>query len=342
MRRFLEAANVDAGYRKARADPVSYTHLDVYKRQVDYTTKGGGNSFHGDLLYDWTGRAMNANDFFNKLDGVGRPFSNNNQWAANIGGPILKDKLFFFANTEGLRYILPTSTDVFTPTLPYETYILSQAPIASSPSATAFYNNTFGLYNAATARNPQAAPLLGSCGASSGYPTFLGDTTVGGVNTACLNQFQETGANQNKEWLLSARVDYVMSDKDKIFGRAKFDRGSQPTYTDPISPLFNALSIQPEDDGQLNYTHVFSPTVVNSFVGSVLYYSAIFANQNQGAAIALYPGILSSLDSAMTPLGTTSGDFPFGFFFPQGRNVTQYQLCLLYTSSQSGYRSMPW
>ena len=294
--------------------------------QVDYTTKGGGNSFHGDLLYDWTGRAMNANDFFNKLDGVGRPFSNNNQWAANIGGPILKDKLFFFANTEGLRYILPTSTDVFTPTLPYETYILSQAPIASSPSATAFYNNTFGLYNAATARNPQAAPLLGSCGASSGYPTFLGDTTVGGVNTACLNQFQETGANQNKEWLLSARVDYVMSDKDKIFGRAKFDRGSQPTYTDPISPLFNALSIQPEDDGQLNYTHVFSPTVVNSFVGSVLYYSAIFANQNQGAAIALYPGILSSLDSAMTPLGTTSGDFPFGFFFPQGRNVTQYQL----------------
>lgn len=88
--------------------------------QVDYTTKGGGNSFHGDLLYDWTGRAMNANDFFNKLDGVGRPFSNNNQWAANIGGPILKDKLFFFANTEGLRYILPTSTDVFTPTLPYE------------------------------------------------------------------------------------------------------------------------------------------------------------------------------------------------------------------------------
>ena len=98
---------------------------------------------------------------FNKLDGVGRPFSNNNQWAANIGGPILKDKLFFFANTEGLRYILPTSTDVFTPTLPYESVYPVPDADRFFASATAFYNNMFGLYNAATARNPQAARYLG-------------------------------------------------------------------------------------------------------------------------------------------------------------------------------------
>ncbi|HXN71456.1 MAG TPA: carboxypeptidase regulatory-like domain-containing protein [Candidatus Acidoferrales bacterium] len=292
--------------------------------QIDYTTKGGSNSFHGDVVYNWTGRALNANDFFNNLGDLPRPFSNNNQWAASLGGPIKKDKLFFFANTEGLRYILPTSTRVFTPTTAYENYILSQAPIASSPTVTAFYNNAFSLYNATTARNPQAAPQLGSCGASSGFPAFSGDPT--GVNTACLNEFQESGANQNKEWLLDGRVDYVMSDKDKLFARVKVDRGSQPTYTDPISPTFNALSIQPEDDGQLNYTHVFSPNVVNSFVGSVLYYRAIFENANQTAALGLFPGILTLNDSSLTPLGTTSGDFPFAFFFPQGRAVTQYQL----------------
>jgi hypothetical protein len=292
--------------------------------QIDYTTKGGGNSLHGDVVYDWTGRAMNANDFFNNLGGAPRPFSNNNQWAASLGGPIKKDKLFFFANTEGLRYILPTSTLVFTPTTAYENYILSQVPIASSPTATAFYNNMFSLYNAAAARFPAAAPALGSCGASSGFPAFSGDPT--GASVACLQSFQDTGANQNKEWLLDGRVDYVLSDKDKLFARVKVDRGSQPTYTDPINPAFNALSIQPEDDGQLNYTHVFSPNVVNSFVGSVLYYRAIFENNNQSAALGLFPGIFTTNDSALTPLGTTSGDFPFDSLFPQGRAVTQYQL----------------
>ncbi len=59
-----------------------------------------------------------------------------------------------------------------------------------------------------------------------------------------------------------ARGLYVLSDKDKLFARVKVDRGVQPTYTDPINPAFNALSIQPEDDGQLDYTHVFSPNVV--------------------------------------------------------------------------------
>jgi hypothetical protein len=286
--------------------------------QVDYTTKSGGNSYHGDLVYDWTGRALNANDFFNNLGGAPRPFSNNNQWAAAFGGPIKKDKLFFYANTEGLRYILPTGALVFTPAPAYESYILSQTPIASSPTVTAFYNNMFSIYNAAPGIS-RAVVQPDSCGPSSGFTSV--DATA-----SCLESFQTTGENQNKEWLLSGRVDYVLSDKDKIFGRFKVDRGSQPTYTDPINPIFDALSIQPEDDGQINYSHVFNANVVNSFIGSVLYYKAIFANQNQSAALATFPGILTSNDSALTPLGTTSGDFPFAFFFPQGRSVTQYQL----------------
>jgi Carboxypeptidase regulatory-like domain/TonB-dependent Receptor Plug Domain len=280
--------------------------------QVDYTTKSGGNSFHGDAVYNWTGRALMANDYFNNEFGTPRPFANNNQWAAAVGGPIIKDKLFFFANTEGLRYILPTSQTVNTPTPAYQAYILSQTPIASSPTVTAFYNNMFSIYNSAPGIS-RATAQAGSCGPSSG---FTGD---------CLQSWRDTGANQNKEWLLTGRVDYVLSDKDKIFGRVKFDRGTQPTYTDPLNPIFNALSIQPEDDGQLNYTHVFSSNVVNSFVGSVLYYAAQFENQNQAAALKLFPGIVAFTDSGMTPIGTTGSDFPF-FLFPQGRDVTQWQL----------------
>ncbi len=81
--------------------------------QVNYVTKSGTNQFHGDAIYYWNGSSMNANGWFNNAQGVAKPFANNNQWAAAVGGPIKKDKLFFFANTEGLRFVLPASTTVY-------------------------------------------------------------------------------------------------------------------------------------------------------------------------------------------------------------------------------------
>ena len=81
--------------------------------QVSYVTKSGGNSYHGNLEYWWNGSRFNANDWFNNNTGTPRPFANNNQWAASIGGPIKKDKLFFFVDTEGLRYIVPSTQPVF-------------------------------------------------------------------------------------------------------------------------------------------------------------------------------------------------------------------------------------
>jgi hypothetical protein len=54
--------------------------------QVDVTTLSGRNSFHGDLLYEWNGSALNARDFFGA--GFPTPFENNNQWGARFGGPI--------------------------------------------------------------------------------------------------------------------------------------------------------------------------------------------------------------------------------------------------------------
>ena len=83
--------------------------------QVSYVTKSGTNQYHGNAEYWWTGRAMDANDWFNNLNGTSRPFANNNEWAASIGGPIKKDKTFFFVDTEGLRYIVPSTTPVFAP-----------------------------------------------------------------------------------------------------------------------------------------------------------------------------------------------------------------------------------
>jgi len=300
---------------------VSNAYTGQYGRQagaqVDYSTKSGTNTFHGDASYNWTGRAMDANDWFNNFYGAPRPFQNNNQWAAAIGGPIIKNKLYFFVNTEGLRYIFGTSTDVYTPSPLFEQEILNNLTTSGMGASVPFYQSMFNLYNNAPGIN-RATLAPGSCASYTPINPAIG--------TSCLQTWRDTTTNGNKEWLLSGRVDWNIGDKDKAYGRFKIDRGTQPTYTDPINSIFNTDSIQPQNEGQLNYTHTFSPNVVNNFIGSVLYYSAIFGSPNLTSALNTFPYILASADSSLTALGSGGSDYLAGFLFPQGRNVTQWGL----------------
>jgi Carboxypeptidase regulatory-like domain/TonB-dependent Receptor Plug Domain len=308
---------------------VSNAYTGQYGRQagaqVDYSTKSGGNAFHGDAVYNWTGRALTANDPINKFGEFAaglpnsRPFENNNQWAAALGGPVLKDKLFFFVNTEGIRYIFGSIHNISVPTPAFQSYVLGNVP--QDAATQAFYNNIFNLYNSAPGAST-AVPNANSC---PGFATNPG--TTGGACTASYTQSVSSG---NKEWLVSGRVDYNFDENNKIFGRVRFDRGVQPTYTDSINPAFNLFSIQPQDEGQLNYTHIFSPNVVNNFIFSTLYYSAIFGNLSPGPALQLFPGNLEFLiDGSLSALGTGSGNpggFAQGFQYPNGRKVEQWGL----------------
>jgi hypothetical protein len=101
--------------------------------QVSEISRSGGNKFHGNVAYWWNGRAMNANDYFDKQAGNPRSFDNVNQWAAGIGGPIIKDKTFFFFNYEGLRVVLPTRQTVYAPDASYQQQTLANLTANGSP-----------------------------------------------------------------------------------------------------------------------------------------------------------------------------------------------------------------
>ena len=277
--------------------------------QVNYTTKSGTNQYHGNAVYYWNGSSLNAQDYF--LVGTPKTFENNNQWAASFGGPIKKDKAFFFVNTEGIRFVFGTSSDVWVPTPAFQNYTFSQIP----SSATALYQKIFALYNG-TPGISRAVPQPNSCGSSS-FPI---------ANQACLEEFHNSGTNGNHEWLVQIRGDYNFSARDKIFAQVNIDRGIQPTYTDPISPLFNIVSNQPLEYAQLNYTHIFNPNLVNNFVGSIFYDSVTSRSPNLTAALDAFPGALASFDTSITPLGTGSGYFLGFSSFPFGRRITQWQL----------------
>ena len=78
--------------------------------QVNYVTKSGTNQFHGNLYELWNGSRFNAANFFtNSTPGNHKPRSTVNHFGGSLGGPILRNKLFFFFDSEWVRIAFPSS-----------------------------------------------------------------------------------------------------------------------------------------------------------------------------------------------------------------------------------------
>jgi hypothetical protein len=312
--------------------------------QVDYSTKSGSNSFHGNANYWYDSTGFNANEWFLKSSEVASgvpgankpPFAIAHQWAGSVGGPIVKDKLFFYVDQEGLRYSLPSSGRIFLPTPAFSSYILGNIG-ATQPTQLPYYTTLMNLYKGSPLYGAALANTGGVASfdpASFGCADFAGTAGFGTAAAPCLMTSQGSGVNHNKEWLLTTRIDYNLSSADKIFGRFKVDHGQQPTSTDLIDPaVFSTSSTQPEYEGQINETHVFSPTMVNNFIINGLYYSAIFLPDSGQAAVLSTLG-MSSIQFAgsnlLSDLGGSTDAAGFGgfatpdYFFPQGRNSSMY------------------
>jgi hypothetical protein len=293
---------------------------------VNYVSKSGTNKFHGNAIYYWNGRIMNANDYFNNRTATPRPFDNANQWAASLGGPIRKDKPFFFINTEGLRLIIPVTNPTNIPSPQFQAATLSNLGSTGNAAQIPFYTNMFSLYNHALGAN-RAANILppgtaSDTGATIGNgcaSSFTSTQYAALAGAPCALQFQSTAPNATNEWLLTARVDQIFGDHDRMFLHFRTDHGQQATYTDPINPAFNAQSTQPQYEGQLNWTHTLT-NAVNQFVVSGSWYSAIFGPANLQASLAAFPYNLAFAGGAFALLGGENS------VFPQGRNDTQYQI----------------
>lgn len=279
---------------------------------VNYVTKQGTNKYHGNAEYFWNGSVLNANDYFNNATGTARPFDNANQWAASLGGPIIKDKTFFFVNTEGLRLVFPTNSAVNVPSPQFEAATLANLGSNGNAGEVPFYNQIFSVYNNA-ADYPRATNSLPGGGCDGGV------ALAGG--SPCALQFRSAATNQTNEWLLTARVDQNISNTDRAFLHFRMDRGLQATFTDPLTPVLNAVSNQPQYEGQFQENHSFSSQSVNQFILSGSWYSAIFKPANINSAIALMPFQLNFGGGEFaTPGGTNYSTWP------QGRNATQYQI----------------
>jgi hypothetical protein len=278
--------------------------------QVNYVTKSGTNKFHGNLYELWNGSRFNAADFFtNATAGNHQPRSNVNHFGGSLGGPIRRDKLFFFFDSEWVRIALPIVTATTVPTGAFQAYVLQQLPLGGVDSVTGtayrpepqlvpFYQKMFSLYGN-TAGTP--LPVLGCPFNSDG-------SNAGGAppnGNGCANRQSVSHSSDDSEQVQTARIDYNIDTANTTWFRFQADTGLQAAYTDPINPIFNASSPQPLYSFASGYTHVFSGRLVNYFNPAFSWYESLFGPDNLQQTLAAFPIVLqgSGANAPFTTLG---------------------------------------
>ncbi|MGO4882688.1 MAG: carboxypeptidase regulatory-like domain-containing protein [Bryobacteraceae bacterium] len=295
--------------------------------QVTYITKSGTNTFHGNLYELWNGSKLNAADFFtNATPGNQKPRSNVNHFGGSLGGPVRRDRLFFFADYEQLRIALPIVSPVTVPTAPFANYVLAQLPrggvdsvtgatYPAQPQLVPFYRNLFSLYSGAggTPLAVLGCPFNTNGGAAGGAPPD---------GNGCAVRRSVSQSSGDHEQVITTRMDYNIDARDTTWFRFQSDTGLQAAYTDPINPLFDAISSQPLYSFAAGYTHIFSPRLVNYFNPAFSWYESLFGPVDLAKTLAAFPIVLQGAGSnaPFTALGGLDDNWV------QGRRATRFHI----------------
>jgi hypothetical protein len=261
---------------------------------VSVSTKAGTNTYHGDAFEFFRNDQLNANEWMNNLTGAKRPKLRWNEFGATFGGPVIHDKLFFFADYQGSRFDQPaTTTAVSVLTTAERSGNFSQL-LSAGAKATQLYNPFStaasgqrapfaGNMIPATLLSPAATALLNS----SYYPQPVNGNLI---NNQFNTNHSATNADQG-----DMRVDWNVTENDRIFGRYSQAYTDNPA-TNSLPLSYNTFGHFPIHNGVLDYTKTLSPRLVNDLRLGVNYNV-----NNLGTAATTLPNLAQQFGIAGVP-----------------------------------------
>jgi hypothetical protein len=228
---------------------------------VNAVTRSGSNTFHGSAFYYNRDSATGANDAIDKASGFPKPVDTLQQFGAGVGGPILRNRLWFFVDFEQQLRNNP---------IPVINSALATTP-ANLPS---FLTANFGI-PAGTALPPPNGPLPVP-GADTTADVLRNPTDpvylqqVSNVVNA-LNSNLGTKGRKRNDIVITPRLDYRASSRDSLFLSLNLNRFNSPggVITDPTVGDFGLQTLADasvrEFQASLGWTHTFSSRVLNEF-----------------------------------------------------------------------------
>jgi outer membrane receptor protein involved in Fe transport len=198
---------------------------------INAVSKSGTNDFHGSAYEFFRNSAMDARGFF---DAGSPPPFRRNQFGTSLGGPIKKDKVFFFVNYEGIQQVLDTTYKNFVPSP-----TLHQGIIGGQQYSV----------------NPASAGMLAL------YPL-----PNAGLISPDIGVYNYVGAQNSPENFGLARVDWTISATDALFARWEIDYGNRTNYAG--LGLWPTFDVTHNNFLTVGERHIFSPSVTNQFTSS--------------------------------------------------------------------------
>ena len=249
---------------------------------VNVVTKSGTNAFHGTAYDFYRPSTFASGSYYNKANGIAQHRFTRNNFGYSVGGPIKRDKLFFFNNTEWLRVRSSNVTQYYIPT--------SQFVAAANTNTQAFFSQFGTVSGVPTGKVLTLGQIGGATGAVSS--AFAADRTaleasrpgIFNDNFPVLQQVNVTvpadagGGTPQNTYNIDGRLDFNMTERTQMYGRYVLYNQVTPLGAGNVSPYAGYSTATATKAQNLVYgiTHTFTPTLT-----SQLQIGLLRVNQNQ-------------------------------------------------------------
>lgn len=304
---------------------------------ISVVTKSGTNQFHGSLFDFVRNTDFDANSYFNIQGGLPRNNLKRNQFGGTIGGPILKNRLFFFVAYQGQRQV---QTDVLSEQQTFTTAELGgdfsqavpdgQNTVDADGNASATCTNAAGCPDTNVAQfllaNPYFQPnaalaaqaMIAPGSFDPGATAYINATLPNGqplIPSSATGEFFPAGGSTDNRNELTTKIDYNITSKDKLTGTFGINRAPLTTPFGGPGGAFNAdtapgfASATKTNDDFLNiaYTRTFSSALLNEFHVTVARRN--YQQSEPVSNLATLPqfGIISDISTGPPVLGFDNG-----------------------------------
>jgi outer membrane receptor protein involved in Fe transport len=223
---------------------------------INAITRSGSSQFHGDAYEFLRNSALDAANFFDNANGIQKPPFRRNQFGGSAGGPIWKDRTFFFADYEGLRQSLGVTTVDTVPSPNARNGILEFPGGPSTfPSGCNSTNNPSDPNQCQVTVDPLVKPFLRLWAPSNGPILAPGNGAV----------FSFAGQQVTNENFVTGRIDHKLSQADSLFGSFQWDH-AQGHLPDNLNDVLIGQQTA-RHFGAVEESHTFNPHFINTVRG---------------------------------------------------------------------------